>query len=283
MTASARDTRPSGAPRDPAPDRTGSVTTRVIGAIVLAGAAVVAWYAFVLTPPDSIQRQAARLIYVHVPVVTIAYTACFVATVASAVWLWRRSQWWDLVASSAAEIAAVFTALTLATGMVWAEPTWGHYWVWDPRLTSTAMLLLLLLGYQALRRIPSSREARARRCAVVGLLLVPNVFVVSKSVEWWRSLHQDATLKRFDPKISDLMQFTVSLGSVVALLLFVWLMIHRFRVGYLADQADDAGLADALAERRAEAGVSGGEANGGGADGGPAAPAPQAPDSERVR
>lgn len=236
-----------------APAHTGSVTTRVLGVLVLLGGALLLYLALVGTEPDSIQLEAMRLMYVHVPVVSVAYTACFVCTAASLGYLIRRTEWWDLVAASAAEIGTVFLALTLVTGMVWGKPTWGVFWVWDPRLTSTAMLMLLLLGYQAVRSIPADAPVRARRSAVLGLLLLPNVFIVNKSVEWWRSVHQQATVFRLDHQpLDDLMKFTVSLGSVVGLVLFAWLMIHRFRVGYLQDRVEEAGLDEALVQRRAE-------------------------------
>lgn len=245
-----------------APVGTGSRATRVLGWVILAGLAALGWLAFVGSPADSTMGETVRLMYVHVPVVTVAYTACAVTTVASLVWLKRRTEWWDLVAASSAEIATVFTALTLVTGMLWGRPTWGVFWVWDARLTSTAMLFLLLLGYLAIRRVPSTPEVRNRRSAVVGLLLLPNVFIVNRSVEWWRSVHQDATVFKasVSPSISGLMFFTLMLGMAVAYLIYVWLMFHRFRVAYLEDRVEAAELTEAISERRAEgqAGLAGG-------------------------
>jgi heme exporter protein C len=234
---------------------TSSVATRVLGIIVLAGSALVVWLSFVATPPDVVQGEAVRLLYVHVPSVTVAYVACLITFVSSAMWLWKRSEWWDLVGSSAAEIAAVFTAVTLLSGMVWGQATWGTAWEWDPRLTSTLVLFLLLVGYQALRAASPDRLSRARRSAVVGLLLVPNIIVVNRSVQWWRSLHQDATLFRtdLDFRIEGLMLFTWMFATVVGLVLLVWMMLHRFRIGWLANRAEEHRLDDALTARRAEA------------------------------
>ena len=203
---------------------TSSPATRILGIIVLVGTALVLWLSFVATPPDRVQGEAVRLLYVHVPSVTVAYTACFLTFVASIMWLWKRSEWWDLVGSSAAEIASVFTALTLFSGMVWGQITWGTFWEWDPRLTSTLFLFLLLVGYQALRAASPDRDARRRRSAVVGLLLVPNIVIVNRSVEWWRSLHQDATLFRtdLDFRIEGLMLFTWVFATAVGMVLMVW-------------------------------------------------------------
>jgi len=247
-------------PTDEAPDTgsaepvttTGSATTRVLGLVVLAGVALLVWLALVGTPAEETLGETVRLMYVHVPVVVAAYVGCLVTTVASAVWLWRRTEWWDLVAASAAEVATVFCGLTLVTGMIWGAPTWGTPWVWDARLTSTLVLFLLLLGYLALRRATVEPERRARRAAVVGLLLLPNMIVVNRSVEWWRSLHQDSTILRadLDFRSSDLIMFTTVFGITVALGLFVWLVIHRFRVAWLEQRAEDLLLADAVVERR---------------------------------
>jgi heme exporter protein C len=249
------DSRPDRSGAETATTRaTGSTATRVLGLVVLAGLAVVGWLGFFGSPADATMGETVRLMYVHVPVVSVAYTACAVTTGASVVWLFRRTEWWDLVASSSAEIATVFTALTLVTGMLWGRPTWGVFWVWDARLTSTAMLFLLLLGYLAIRRVPAAIDVRNRRSAVVGLLLLPNVLIVNRSVTWWRSVHQDATVLKasLEPDISGLMFFTLMFAMAVAYALYVWLMIHRFRVAYLEDRVDEAELADAIGERRAE-------------------------------
>ena len=239
---------------------TASPTTRVLGIVALVGSAITVWLAFVATPADRVQGNSVRLLYIHVPSVTVAYLACGITFVGSIVWLFRRSEWWDLVASSAAEVGAVFTGITLVSGMVWGQATWGTPWEWDARLTSTLFLFLLLVGYLALRAATTDRAARARRSAVLGLLLVPNIIVVNRSVTWWRSLHQDATLFRtdLDFRIEGLMLFTWMFATVVGLVLLAWFLIHRFRVGYLANRVEDLTLAGAISERRAEAGPPGG-------------------------
>jgi heme exporter protein C len=239
-----------------APGSTGSRATQVLGAVTLVAVAVWVYLGLVGTPADEVQQESVRLLYVHVPVVTVAYLACFLTSFASAMWLWKKRQWWDLVASSAGEIAALFTAATLASGAIWGGTAWGTFWAWDARLTSTALLFMLLLGYLAVRRIPASAEVRGRVSAIVGLLLTPNIFVINRSVAWWRSLHQDPTVfdPTADPKIHDLMFFTMFFSMVVGLMVFSWLLIHRFRVAYLQDQVDDLGLELALDERRSEAG-----------------------------
>lgn len=234
-----------------APTSTGSRTTRVLGILTLAGFGLLLLMALVVSPADANQGDAVRIMYIHVPSATLAYTGCFLTTLGSAIYLWKKSQWWELVAYASAEIATLFTTVTLLTGMIWGRPTWGVYWVWDARLTSTAMLLLLLLGYLAVRRLPAEYSVRAKRAAIIGLLLVPNVIIVRQSVDWWRTLHQKATLG-LHSEINGLMLFTLFIGFVVIGMFFTWLVIHRFRLAWLEEQVADQGLDAAIAERRAE-------------------------------
>lgn len=237
---------------DPGPVGTGSGGTRALGLLTLAAIALLAVLAFVASPADAQMGDNVRLIYVHVPVVVAAYVAIMITTVGAVMVLWKHSRWWDLVSSAAAEVATLFTALTLVTGMIWGRPTWGVYWVWDARLTSTAMLFLLLLGYLAVRRTSFDPEVRARRSAIVGLLLLPNVLIVNRSVEWWRSLHQEPTLFKLNPTIEGLQLFTLVFGMATAALVLVWLIIHRFRLGWLQEQVDAQDLDVAIDARRSE-------------------------------
>jgi heme exporter protein C len=170
----------------------------------------------------------------------------------SVMWLWKKSRWWDTVAASAAEVGVLFTGLTLLTGMIWGRPTWGVYWTWDARLTSSMLLFLMYLGYLVVRRLPADMEVRNRRAAFVALLAFIDVPIVYFSVEWWRSLHQSATLS-LNTTISGTMLFTLSVSIAVFLTCFVWLLVHRFRVAWLEDEAEMSGLAAAIDERRAEA------------------------------
>jgi heme exporter protein C len=237
---------------------TSSGATRVLGGLSLAGLALLLGYALVWSPADVVQKDSVRIMYVHVPTAIIAFTACGITTLASAMWLRKRSEGWWVLGGAAAEVGLVFTAACLITGSIWGRPTWGTYWDWDPRITSTTLLFILLVGYLALRQVDNeSGDAaqRGMRGAVVGLLLFPNVMIVHYSVDWWRSLHQKATITRLDPTIEGTMLFTLMLGIVVFSLLFAWLLIHRFRVGWLEERAGASGVDQALVERRAEAGV----------------------------
>jgi len=243
---------------------TGSRTTRILGSTLLLGAVLLFFLAFVATEPDTRidaasgdtigQFDAVRLMYVHVPSAIVAYTAFFVTAVGSVMVLLRRSVWWDIVAGASAEIGTVAAALTLITGSIWAKPIWNTFWRWDDvRLMTTLVLFMLSLGYLAVRRLEGTAEGRAVRSAVVGLLLIVNVIVVNRSVEWWASetLHQQSTIA--DVEIEDLTLFTFMYSIFFGVALYVWMLIHRFRVGWLERQFERFGLDDALAARRAEA------------------------------
>jgi len=234
------------------PEHTGSRTTRVLGALSLGGFAAVLLLALVVSPPDQVQGDAARLIYVHVPVAIVMNLAFGLTAVGSVMWLWKKSRWWDTIAAASAEVGVVFTALTLLTGMIWGRPTWGVYWTWDARLTSSLLLFLMYLGYLVVRRLPADMEVRNRRAAFVALLAFIDVPIVYFSVEWWRSLHQTATLS-LNTTISGTMLFTLCVSIAVFITCFAWLAMHRFRVAWLEDEAEMSGLAAAIDERRAEA------------------------------
>ena len=234
--------------------------SRILGTATLIGVVAVTILGLFITPEDVNQEEAVRLIYVHVPIVIVMSFACLVVTVASAMWLFRRTDGWDTLAAAGAEVGALFTALGLVTGMIWGKPTWGVYWVWDARLTSTALLFVLFLGYLAIRRYPAEPSARSKMSAVVGLLLVPNSIVVKYSVDWWRGLHQDATINRIDAQIEGIMQTTLMLSIVVGFLVYAWLLMHRFRMVWLQNRSELVALDLAVAERAAENDASAGVA-----------------------
>lgn len=235
-----------------APAHTGSVTTRVVGVLTLAGMAALLLFGLVLSPGDEVQSDAARLLYVHVPSAILAYVSFAVTALGSVLWLTKRSEWWDRVAASSAEVGVLFTGLCLATGSLWGRPIWGTYWDWDPRLSATALLFLMFVGYLAVRRLPADTTTRARRSAVVGLVAFADVPIVHYAVDWWRSLHQDATLGTLDVKIEGLMLFSFVLGLITFAGAYLWLLTHRFRVAWLEDELDATSLDLAIAERRAE-------------------------------
>lgn len=240
---------------------TGSRFTRGLGLVVLAGLALQVFLSFVASPADVNQQDAVRIMYVHVPSVFAMYAGFVLAMVGSAMYLWKRTEFWDTLAGAAAEIGALFCGLVLVTGSIWGKPTWGSYWEWDARMTSTALLFVSYIGYLVIRRLRMDPQVRSKRAAVFGLFAFLNVPIVHYSVDWWneRSLHQDSTITRLDPQIDDEMLFTLMTSITVFALLFTWMLIHRFRLEFLISRAEVSGLATAIDARRAEAGLAAAE------------------------
>lgn len=238
--------------------RRGTLAVRLIGISALVSVAATVWLGLWVTPPDSKLRNFVRLVYVHPPIAWVSlYLAFGIAALGSVLWLWprTRSPLWDRVAASAMEVGAVFTALTIVTGSIWGRTTWGVWWAWDARLTSTALLLVLQLGYLALRRVPADYEARSRRCAVAALIAAVDVPIVHFSVQWWNTLHQSATVlnSNLSPTIHGSMAWTLLLGFIAFTLVFVWMFALRLRIEKLSELLDGEELEEAIHERWAEA------------------------------
>jgi heme exporter protein C len=219
---------------------------RILGWLAL-GAMVTS---FVLSlagvPADAEQGDVQRLMYVHVPSAWLAYLAFGVVFVASVAYLRTQRIRWDRLASASAEIGLLFTALTIALGALWGKPTWGTWWTWDPRLTTTAILFLIYLGYLSVRGLPDNPVRRGRWSAVVGIIGFINVPIVHLSVTWWRSLHQPPTVLRPGaPTIAPSMLAALLLAVVAFTLAFGYLLALRLRVGRLEDGA----VTDALSAR----------------------------------
>ncbi|CAN5537381.1 heme ABC transporter permease [soil metagenome] len=253
LTEAGSATGPTVATQPSAPTGTGSGATRVVGLLALAALAVFGGLALLWSPADQVQGEVVRLMYVHVPAASMMYLCFGLTAVGSAVHLWKHSTFWDLLAGAAAEVGVVFTVLTLVTGSLWGRPTWGVFWTWDARLTSTALLLVLFLGYLAVRRLQAEPAVRARRAAWAGLIAAVDLPIVHFATDWWETLHQGATIARPDPQIDGLMLFTLMFALVTFALLTWWLVMHRFRLQFMEAQLEDQGLDAAIAARHAEA------------------------------
>lgn len=233
---------------------TASRGTRVLGVATLAGIVALVVFGVWISPPDSELGETIRILYMHVPTVSAAYLAFVVTAVGSVLYLWKRTEFWDLLAASSAEIGVVFFALTIFNGMMWGKVTWGVYWRWEPRLVTTTVLMLTYIGYLVVRSVPTDPRTRGTVSAVVGIMAVVNIPITHKAVDWWRGLHQSRTIfGTVDPDMRGMQLFSAYLGLVVFLLLFAWLLLHRFRVAFLAERAAAGGLEGAIARRRAEA------------------------------
>lgn len=209
--------------RSPAP-------ARVLAWLSLATSLVALPLALVVAPPDAYQGDAQRLMYVHVPAAWTAYLSFAVVAGASLGYLVRRDLRFDRVAQAAAEVGVGLTALSIVLGSLWAHPTWGTWWTWDPRLVTTMILLLVYVGYLGVRGLTTDPAVNARRASVIGVLAVVNVPLVHFSVVWWRTLHQPPSVLRPggpDGTIPPMMLAALLVAIVAFTLLWAWVVVRR--------------------------------------------------------
>jgi heme exporter protein C len=233
------------------------LSQRLLGPVTLACLAATFVLGLWVTPEDRTQKNLVRLLYVHPPIAWVAlYVSFGTATIASCLYLWKRtrSMNMDRIAYCAMEISVVFIALTLITGSIWGRPTWGVWWAWDARLTSTAILGVFALAYLALRRANDDPVVRSRRSAVFAILTAINVPIIHFSVVWWKTLHQGASVLTSTGQLNvhGSMLLAMLLGFVGFTLLFFWLLRERYRLEVKRDITSASFLDEALALRRRE-------------------------------
>lgn len=192
---------------------------------------------FVISPADRAMGHLQKIMYVHVPSAWVAMLGFFLVFVRSVLFLWRRDLKHDRRAAATAEVSVLFTGLTLALGSIWGKPTWGIWWTWDPRLTSTAIMLLIYVGYLALRSFTEDDDRRARWSAAVGILGFLNVPIVYFSVKWWRTLHQVQTVDE-NGAMGGVYWIGLLINTVAFMLLFAWLVGLRAHVALLERQRE---------------------------------------------
>lgn len=159
-----------------------------------------------MAPPDYQQGDAYRIMFIHVPAAVCSLMVYVVMTGFVVLhWVWKIKIA-DALARVCAPIGAVFTLITLVSGAIWGRPTWGTYWIWDARLTSEFILLIIYFGIILLRSAIRVPELSARAAAVVTCLGLINIPIVHYSVDWWQTLHQGASLLKWGaPSIAGAM------------------------------------------------------------------------------
>ena len=205
-----------------------SVIVRCCGALAGLLLAAGLYLGLIVAPPDAVQGQTQRIMYLHVPSILTAYLAFAVVFVASVLYLWRRDLRFDAVAVSSAEIGVLFTGVTLATGSIWGKPTWGVWWTWDARLTLTAILFTIYVGYLMLRAFAEEPQAAARYSAVVAVLGFLDIPLNHFAVYWWRTLHQPSSLLRAGgPSVAPAMLVPLLTMLSGLLCLYAYLLLQR--------------------------------------------------------
>jgi heme exporter protein C len=199
-------------------------------ALALALFAIGLPWALFFSPPDYQQGETARIMYVHVPAAWWSLGVyVFMGGASFVAFVWRHALA-DVAARSAAPIGATFAAVCLATGSIWGAPTWGTWWEWDGRLTSMLVLFIIYLGYIALWNAIEDEEKAARLAAILCLAGLINIPIVHFSVDWWRTLHQPASILRAEgPSIHPTMLGPLFIMAGAFLLLFAALTMMNMR------------------------------------------------------
>ena len=201
----------------------------VLGAASVVALFVALWMALIWSPPDASMGNVVRILYVHVANAWLAYLAFVVVFLASVAYLWTKRPVFDAIAVASAEIGVLFTGLTLILGSIWARPTWGVWWSWEPRVVTTAVMFAMYVGYLLLRNLSDDLERRATRAAVLGIVLVVDVPIVHLSVTWMNALHQLPSVLRPDlqPTLDPSMLAALVAMTIAFTILYAFLMTAR--------------------------------------------------------
>ena len=195
-----------------------------------------------ITPPDYLQGETVRLLYIHVPAAWLAmagWSGIALASLAQLVWRHPLS---GVAARAIAVPGALFTAICLATGSIWGRPTWGTWWEWDGRMTSMLVLLFLYIGYIALASAGGERGSVSRTTAIYGMVGAINLPIIKYSVVWWNTLHQAPSITLRGSAIAPELLWPLGLTVLGFTLLFAGIVLMRMRA-LLADAKVEARMA----------------------------------------
>jgi len=200
---------------------------QAFGWLGLALLAVGTYMGLFVAPPERFMGEVQRIMYVHVPcawVGMVCYTLAFVMAIVS---LWTHRPRYDAIVTAAAEVGLVFNALLLIQGSIWARATWGVWWDWDVRLTTSLVMLLLFAGVLALRSFVDDPSQRATWTAITTIVAYIDVPLVYLCVRWWRSLHQ---VQSSPETVDPLMVIPLRLNAFAILFIAIWMIARRTRL-----------------------------------------------------
>jgi heme exporter protein C len=210
-----------------------------LGIVTLIMLLATLYLALVVSPPDAVMGDRVRILYFHAPAAWLAYLSYAVTALSSVVYLWKRDRRWDRVALASAELAVVFTSLTLVLGSLWGKSVWGTWWTWDSRLTLTLILWFVYVGYLMLRAYTEEGSQQATLAAVLSLMSIPGALINHFAVLWWRTQHpQPIVIRPGGPSLDPMMQITLMVGVLTYTLLYVYLMVQRVRLERTRDAVE---------------------------------------------
>jgi heme exporter protein C len=193
------------------------------------------YFTLFYAPTEVNLGQAQRIFYQHVSISWLYAATLFVTMVAGILYLITRNDWWDRLALSCAEIGTIFTILSIISGSIWAKPSWGDWWTWDPRLISATITTLLYIGYLMLRQGIEAPERRAVFAGVYGIVAYVSVPLTIFSIRIWRTIHP-VVIGSGDPtadgsfNMTPEMRTTLFVNLILFSLISIVLIWHRFRL-----------------------------------------------------
>jgi heme exporter protein C len=213
------------------------VISKILGIASLVLIIVSLYLALIWTPNEAQQGIYYRIIYFHVPVGIMSYLAAFLLFVGSTMYLVQRDLKWDRFGIASAEMGVLFCSCSILTGMIWAKPIWGTWWVFDARLTAQLLLWLIFVAYFMLRAYLPERERRAKLASVFGLLGMLDVPINYKSIEWWTTQHPQPVM-RGDGYMDPDMRFALNFSIITFMVLYAYLMTKRLPVAKVEEEVD---------------------------------------------
>ena len=192
------------------------------------------YFSLLQSPPDYIQGDSMRIMYIHVPSAWFALMAYTILAGSSVLWFITRNPIFSIIARSIAQIGMIFTLISLVTGSIWGKPTWGVWWVWDARLTSMLLLFFLYLAYIFLWQSITNKDLASKISAALAIVGFVNIPIIKFSVDWWNTLHQPATISKLSsPSIDISMMVPLFIMTLAIFLFLVTVFFIRLRIEIL--------------------------------------------------
>jgi len=195
-----------------------------LGIIALLTVIAANYLIFIWVPAEKVMGIVQKIFYFHVAAAWVGFLAFFIVFISSIRYLLSFNDKWDWLSAASAEIGFVFMTIVLLTGSIWARAFWGHWWTWDPRLTTSLILWFIYGAYILLRSGISEQERRARYSAVLGIIGFIDIPIVWFSVRWWRTVHPNLMGEGGKMAISTKMTITLSLSVIAFTLLYAFLL-----------------------------------------------------------
>jgi heme exporter protein C len=215
------------------------VRSKILGLLSVLAILAALYMIFFFAPTEATMGSIQRIFYVHLPSAIVgSFGSAFLLFVGSFMFLISRELEWDRFAACSAELGVLFTATTLATGMIWAKPVWGIWWTWDARLTLEFVLGLIFVAYFMLRAYLPEREKRAKLSAAFGLLGMLDVPINYMSIRWWRGQHPSPVVGPGGGGQDPDMAKTLMVAFLAFTIMYIYLLDRRLAVAKIEEEVE---------------------------------------------